>query len=59
MQQGTEVCINYLGRGLLSPVSVRQRELEDGYGFSCCCPRCAAELLGLQSSSAARIEVCV
>ncbi len=37
--QGEEICINYLGRGCLTPVELRQETLSSGYGFSCCCPR--------------------
>lgn len=40
---GTELCINYLGRGALRPLSQRQLELEACYGFKCSCPRCVAQ----------------
>lgn len=39
---GTEVTINYLGRGSLRPLSQRQGELEASYGFTCGCDRCGA-----------------
>ena len=37
--RGEEVCINYLGRGSLLPVEMRQEALAEGYGFSCGCER--------------------
>jgi hypothetical protein len=36
---GTELCINYLGRGALRSLSQRQLELEACYGFKCGCDR--------------------
>ncbi|KAG1659574.1 hypothetical protein FOA52_011930 [Chlamydomonas sp. UWO 241] len=55
--QGSEVNINYLGRGALAPVGQRQGALLDTYGFECACPRCAAEAPGkggrLQAAGAA------
>jgi hypothetical protein len=36
---GAELCINYLGRGALRPLSQRQLELEACYGFKCNCDR--------------------
>ncbi|PNH04860.1 SET and MYND domain-containing protein 3 [Tetrabaena socialis] len=43
--RGSEVMINYLGRGSLRPVEERQAALAEGYQFSCDCARCTAELL--------------
>ncbi len=41
---GEELSINYLGRASLRPAAERLVDLTDGYGFSCACARCAAEL---------------
>jgi len=46
IQEGEEVTMNYLGRGTLSPVYVRQEELEGIYGFRCKCVRCRCVRMG-------------
>jgi hypothetical protein len=41
---GAELCLNYLGRGALRPLSQRQIELQASYGFTCACQRCVVAL---------------
>ncbi|KAF5841876.1 hypothetical protein DUNSADRAFT_10582 [Dunaliella salina] len=48
--QGGEVCINYLGSSVMSPLSDRQGALQEGYGFTCGCGRCMAESAPSQAS---------
>ncbi|CAJ1422838.1 unnamed protein product [Effrenium voratum] len=42
LDRGQRVTRSYLDMGLLlSPRNVRQQSLQQGWGFHCCCPRCA------------------
>ncbi|KAF6253937.1 hypothetical protein COO60DRAFT_370678 [Scenedesmus sp. NREL 46B-D3] len=50
---GAELCINYLGRGALRPLSQRQLELDACYGFKCNCDRCSVEAAAADVAAAA------
>jgi hypothetical protein len=41
LQPGDELATSYLGRAVMSPLQQRRQLLQDGYGFTCACPRCA------------------
>eukprot|EP00966_Prymnesium_polylepis_P219807 5084749-Prymnesium_polylepis.1 len=49
---GEEVCVAYIGGDADGTRATRQSQLEEKFGFSCCCPQCHLSGAALEQSEA-------